>query len=95
MDAPSISNRSTTTDPHSFFIYTQGSWTTFLSKVMSGQLEELAGGPLFLLLAEYYKKHGPVYKLMFGPRYVVHALARQGSTGLVEWIGGRMDRSMG
>jgi cytochrome P450 len=35
---------------------------------MSGQLEELAGGPLFLLLADYYKKHGPVYKLMFGPR---------------------------
>ena len=26
----------------------QGSWTTFVSKVMSGQLEELAGGPLFL-----------------------------------------------
>lgn len=37
---------------------------------MSGQLEELAGGPLFLLLAKYYQKHGPVYKLMFGPRYV-------------------------
>uniref|UniRef100_I2CNY8 Cytochrome P450 enzyme n=1 Tax=Nannochloropsis gaditana (strain CCMP526) TaxID=1093141 RepID=I2CNY8_NANGC len=45
-----------------------GSWTNFLAKVMSGQLEELAGGPLFLLLAKYYKKHGPVYKLMFGPR---------------------------
>lgn len=41
-----------------------------MSKVMSGQLEELAGGPLFLLLAKYYQKHGPVYKLMFGPRYV-------------------------
>jgi hypothetical protein len=35
---------------------------------MSGQLEELAGGPLFLLLQEYFRKHGPVYKLMFGPR---------------------------
>jgi len=45
-----------------------GSFTTFLSKVMSGRLEELAGGPLFLLLAQYKKKYGPVYKLMFGPR---------------------------
>lgn len=46
----------------------KGSFTTFLSKVLSGRLEELAGGPLFLLLAEYRKKYGPVYKLMFGPR---------------------------
>lgn len=60
------------THPHTLNHHIQqGSWTTFLSKVMSGQLEELAGGPLFLLLAEYYKRHGPIYKLMFGPRYAL------------------------
>ena len=63
LNAPPPPPTTTTTPP-----IIQGSWTTFLSKVMSGQLEELAGGPLFLLLAKYYQKHGPVYKLMFGPR---------------------------
>ncbi|KAG5178640.1 cytochrome P450 [Tribonema minus] len=45
-----------------------GSWSTFLQKVASGRLEDLAGGPLFLLLEKYPHQYGPVYKLAFGPR---------------------------
>ena len=33
-----------------------------------GNLQELAGGPLFLLLAKYYNEYGPAFKLAFGPR---------------------------
>eukprot|EP00611_Tribonema_gayanum_P030854 TRINITY_DN869_c0_g3_i3.p2 TRINITY_DN869_c0_g3~~TRINITY_DN869_c0_g3_i3.p2 ORF type:complete len:485 (+),score=167.72 TRINITY_DN869_c0_g3_i3:323-1777(+) len=46
----------------------KGSFFTFLQKVASGRLEDLAGGPLFLLLEKYFHKYGPVYKLAFGPR---------------------------
>jgi hypothetical protein len=39
-----------------------------VSRILDGDLQELAGGPLFLLLQDYYKKYGPVYKLAFGPK---------------------------
>jgi hypothetical protein len=38
------------------------------SCVIDGNLAEIAGGPLFLLLDDYYKKHGPIFKLAFGPK---------------------------
>jgi len=46
----------------------KGSFIQLLARVVDGDLQELAGGPLFLLLADYYKKYGPVYKLAFGPK---------------------------
>ncbi|CAM9133790.1 unnamed protein product [Chrysoparadoxa australica] len=46
----------------------EGSWLKFLSSAMSGRLEDLAGGPLFLMLERYFRETGPVYKLAFGPR---------------------------
>ena len=45
-----------------------GSFGKFLSRVVDGNLQELAGGPLFLLLWDYYRKYGPVFKLAFGPK---------------------------
>lgn len=46
----------------------KGSFTQLLSRVVDGNLQELAGGPLFLLLWDYYRKYGPVFKLAFGPK---------------------------
>lgn len=46
----------------------QGSFLQLLSRVADGNLAELAGGPLFLLLQDYYKQYGPVFKLAFGPK---------------------------
>lgn len=46
----------------------KGSPLQLLSRVLDGNLQELAGGPLFLLLHDYYKIYGPVYKLAFGPK---------------------------
>lgn len=46
----------------------EGNPIHFLSKVIDGDLAELAGGPLFLLLQEYYKSHGSIFKLAFGPK---------------------------
>ncbi|CAM9533011.1 unnamed protein product [Phaeothamnion confervicola] len=46
----------------------KGSFFNFLAKVASGRLEDLAGGPLFLMLEKYFRENGPVYKLAFGPR---------------------------
>jgi hypothetical protein len=46
----------------------KGSFFNFLQKVASGRLEDLAGGPLFLMLEKYFITYGPVYKLAFGPR---------------------------
>lgn len=36
----------------------KGRWVTFLQKVTNGRLEDLAGGPLFLMLEEYFKAEG-------------------------------------
>jgi len=49
----------------------KGSPLQLLSRVADGNLQELAGGPLFLLLWDYYRKYGPVYKLAFGPKYYI------------------------
>ena len=46
----------------------KGSPLQLLSRLLDGNLQELAGGPLFLLLHDYYKLYGPVYKLAFGPK---------------------------
>ena len=46
----------------------KGSFGKLLAGVAQGSLQELAGGPLFLLLEKYYKQYGPVYKLAFGPK---------------------------
>ena len=36
--------------------------------MLGGDLQTLAGGPLFLLLAKYYQVHGPIFNLSFGPK---------------------------
>ena len=46
----------------------KGSPVQLLSRFIDGNLQELAGGPLFLLLHDYCKKYGPIYKLAFGPK---------------------------
>lgn len=46
----------------------KGNFLTLLARVADGDLAELAGGPLFLLLEQYFKKYGSVYKLAFGPK---------------------------
>jgi hypothetical protein len=46
----------------------KGSPLQMLARIVDGNLAELAGGPLFLLLAQYYAKYGPVFKLAFGPK---------------------------
>jgi hypothetical protein len=46
----------------------QGNPLKLLAKVIDGDLAELAGGPLFLLLRDYYKQYGSVFKLAFGPK---------------------------
>lgn len=46
----------------------RGNLWQLLSRVADGDLAQLAGGPLFLLLAKYYGQYGPVFKLAFGPK---------------------------
>jgi hypothetical protein len=46
----------------------EGSFFTFIRGVLGGDLQTLAGGPLFLLLAKYYKDYGPIFNLSFGPK---------------------------
>lgn len=46
----------------------RGNLWQLLSRVADGDLAQLAGGPLFLLLAKYYEQYGPVFKLAFGPK---------------------------
>mmetsp|Transcript_18846 Transcript_18846/g.38802 ORF Transcript_18846/g.38802 Transcript_18846/m.38802 type:complete len:641 (+) Transcript_18846:144-2066(+) len=43
----------------------------FFYYLATGNLQELAGGPLFLLLNTYYLEYGAVFKLAFGPRSFV------------------------
>jgi len=45
-----------------------GTLTHFISKILDGNLAELAGRPLFLLLQNYFQQYGPVFKLAFGPK---------------------------
>jgi len=46
----------------------EGSFFTFIKGVLGGDLQTLAGGPLFLLLAKYYETYGAVFNLSFGPK---------------------------
>jgi len=46
----------------------EGSFFTFIKGVLGGDLQALAGGPLFLLLAKYYQDYGPIFNLSFGPK---------------------------
>lgn len=46
----------------------EGSFFTFIKGVLGGDLQTLAGGPLFLLLAKYYELYGPIFNLSFGPK---------------------------
>lgn len=39
-----------------------------LTSVVTGDLQTIVGGPLFLLLTKYHRELGPVFKLAFGPR---------------------------
>ena len=46
----------------------EGSFFSFIKGVLGGDLQTLAGGPLFLLLEKYYTVHGPIFNLSFGPK---------------------------
>lgn len=46
----------------------EGSFFTFIKGVLGGDLQTLAGGPLFLLLAKYYQDYGSIFTLSFGPK---------------------------
>ena len=46
----------------------KGSKLTLLSRMVDGNLQDLVGRPLFLLLHEYYEQFGPIFKLAFGPK---------------------------
>ena len=46
----------------------EGSFFSFIKGVLGGDLQTLAGGPLFLLLAKYYRDYGPIFNLSFGPK---------------------------
>mmetsp|Transcript_5941 Transcript_5941/g.17813 ORF Transcript_5941/g.17813 Transcript_5941/m.17813 type:complete len:325 (+) Transcript_5941:655-1629(+) len=46
----------------------EGSFFSFIKGVLGGDLQTLAGGPLFLLLAKYFKDYGPIFNLSFGPK---------------------------
>ena len=46
----------------------EGSWFSFVKGVLGGDLQTLAGGPLFLLLNKYFLECGPIFNLAFGPK---------------------------
>lgn len=46
----------------------EGSMFSFIKGVLGGDLQTLAGGPLFLLLAKYYEDYGSIFNLSFGPK---------------------------
>eukprot|EP00978_Attheya_sp_CCMP212_P002169 scaffold4463_cov51-Attheya_sp.AAC.12 len=46
----------------------EGSFLSFIKGALGGDLQTLAGGPLFLLLAKYYQDYGPIFNLSFGPK---------------------------
>jgi len=46
----------------------EGSFLSFIKGVLGGDLQTLAGGPLFLLLAKYYHDYGAIFNLSFGPK---------------------------
>jgi hypothetical protein len=46
----------------------EGSYISFIKGVLGGDLQTLAGGPLFLLLNKYFLEYGPIFNLAFGPK---------------------------
>jgi hypothetical protein len=46
----------------------EGSFFSFIKGALGGDLQTLAGGPLFLLLAKYFEDYGPIFNLSFGPK---------------------------
>eukprot|EP00522_Entomoneis_paludosa_P001963 CAMPEP_0172472740 /NCGR_PEP_ID=MMETSP1065-20121228/68496_1 /TAXON_ID=265537 /ORGANISM="Amphiprora paludosa, Strain CCMP125" /LENGTH=751 /DNA_ID=CAMNT_0013230899 /DNA_START=186 /DNA_END=2441 /DNA_ORIENTATION=+ len=46
----------------------EGSFLSFITGVLGGDLQTLAGGPLFLLLEKYFYTYGPIFNLSFGPK---------------------------
>jgi len=46
----------------------EGSFFSFITGVLGGDLQTLAGGPLFLLLNKYFLECGPIFNLSFGPK---------------------------
>jgi len=46
----------------------EGSFFSFIKGVLGGDLQTLAGGPLFLLLNKYFLDYGPIFNLAFGPK---------------------------
>ncbi len=46
----------------------EGSFFSFIKGVLGGDLQTLAGGPLFLLLNKYFLEYGPIFNLAFGPK---------------------------
>lgn len=46
----------------------EGSFFSFIKGALGGDLQTLAGGPLFLLLAKYFEDYGPIFNLCFGPK---------------------------
>lgn len=46
----------------------EGSFFSFIKGVLGGDLQTLAGGPLFLLLNKYFLECGPIFNLAFGPK---------------------------
>lgn len=46
----------------------EGSFLSFIKGVLGGDLQTLAGGPLFLLLHKYFLEYGPIFNLAFGPK---------------------------
>lgn len=46
----------------------EGSFLSFIKGILGGDLQTLAGGPLFLLLAKYFEDYGPIFNLSFGPK---------------------------
>lgn len=46
----------------------EGSFFSFIKGVLGGDLQTLAGGPLFLLLNKYFLEYGPIFNLSFGPK---------------------------
>ncbi|GKZ01206.1 hypothetical protein MPSEU_001072000 [Mayamaea pseudoterrestris] len=46
----------------------EGSFFSFIKGALGGDLQTLAGGPLFLLLAKYFEDYGPIFYLAFGPK---------------------------
>jgi len=46
----------------------EGTFLSYIKGILGGDLQTLAGGPLFLLLNKYFLTYGPIFNLAFGPK---------------------------